>query len=301
MFPSLVILILVASQVPAPTPSEVGKQEQHQFRASQQQTDSDKRGTEQAPMVVKISPPIQTSEETARDAKEREDKSANDRHVVYLTAALALIAFLQLLVYGYQSYKLNETVEAAKAQSEAMERHIAEAIRSADAIETIATNIQIGNRAVLRAYITVVIGSGGYQERNNPGQIDTKFIAIPTVPNTGFTQARNVRIQKKAAILPGPFPDDFAFPLPPEDPRELPATVGAHQICGLNVLVDDFVPADEVFVIKKGIEKCLCVWGKITYDDIFGIEHHTRFGHKVFWLSDGSIAGNYLPGQNDAD
>jgi hypothetical protein len=153
----------------------------------------------------------------------------------------------------------------------------------------------------LRAYVTVIVGTAAYQQRNQPGQADVKFMASPTVTNTGFTQARNVRIRKKSAILPVPPPDDFTFPLPPEDPNEPNATVVAHQTYSLNVVVDDFVPDNEVYSIKKGVEKALYVWGQITYNDIFGAEHHTRFAHNLFWVPDGSVFGNYTPGQNDAD
>jgi len=59
---------------------------------------------------------------------------------------LAAVTFLQLLVYGYQAKKLRETVESAEGQSRAMERHIGEAARSANAMETIA------------AYVSVAVG-----------------------------------------------------------------------------------------------------------------------------------------------
>jgi hypothetical protein len=57
----------------------------------------------------------------------------------------------------------------------------------------------------------------------------------------------------------------------------------------------------DVAVIKDGSEKALFVWGQITYDDVFGKEHHTKFGQSLVWLPDGKIFGYYTPGQNDAD
>lgn len=292
----LLLLGLVVSQGPAPPPSNVGDSVKQQATGSQLPATPEQRGTEQSPLVVKILTSPKAKPETTEEAAQSDGKTANDRHIVYLTGALALIALLQLLVYAYQAKKLRETVDSAKSQSEAMDRHITEASRSATAMETIAANIQSGNHAVLRAYVSVVVGTAAYQERPN-----TKFAGSPTVINSGFTQARNVRIQKRAAILTVPPPEDFAFLLPPINPQDGHATIGAHQPYTLTAVVDDFVEDAEIDSIKKGVEKAVYVWGLITYDDIFGEEHHTRFGQVLFWIPDGKIFGNYIPGQNDAD
>jgi hypothetical protein len=56
-------------------------------------------------------------------------------------AVIALIGLLQLGVFGYQAYKLKQTVESSGEEAKAMERHIGEASRSATAMETIAKTI----------------------------------------------------------------------------------------------------------------------------------------------------------------
>ncbi len=298
----LLLLVFVASQGPAPTPSEVGKPEQQQPSISQRQAGSDSRGTEQSPLVVKMTPSIETPEETARDAKEREEKSANDRHVIYLTGALALIAFLQLLVYFYQSIKLRETVESAKGQSEAMERHVGEASRSAKAMENVVAVINYGNHAAFRACLSVIIGSAIYQQRKadrqSPG--DVKFEGKPTLVNTGNTPARNVVIRTAAEILPIPVPTDFSYPVP-EDPDRKVGMVGPHHQYILSATVKDFAPDGEVGEIKRGETKALLIWGTITYDDMFGGHHTTKFGQGLTWWPNGTVFGYYIDGQNDAD
>jgi hypothetical protein len=266
----------------------------------QQAPQTDQRGTEQSPLMVKVLVSPKTQTEADQDAEDRKEKSANDRHIVELTGALAVIAFLQFLVYAYQAKKLRETVKSAGEQSEAMERHIGEAARSATAMETIANKIEDGNRMIMRAYVTTLIGGAVYQERR-VGQGDLKFEAKVTVLNTGNTPARKVRIRKKAEILPVPIPQDFAYPLPDFEVNSTYATIGAHQNYVIAAIVPDFVADGEVATIKEGSGKALCVWGEIIYEDIFGSPHATKFAHQLTWLLDGKVYGFYIPGRNEAD
>jgi hypothetical protein len=96
----------------------------------QQSAPADQRGTQESPLVVKVEPTVKTPEEAAQETQDRNQKLANDGNAVKLTGILAAIAFLQLLVYGYQAAKLRATVKSAGEQAEAMERHIGEAARS---------------------------------------------------------------------------------------------------------------------------------------------------------------------------
>jgi hypothetical protein len=221
--------------------------------------------------------------------------------VVKLTGVLALIAFLQLLVYACQAKKLRETVESA-GEAEAMERHIAQASRSATAMETIATKIEAGNKAVMRAHITVNIGTGTFQERNGMGQSDVKFGISPMVTNTGNTPARKVRIRKKAAILPAIRPENFAYEGLGSEREDPFATVAAHQSYTIHAVLDDFVPDAEVARIKIGEGQHLHTWGTIVYEDIFGDEHTTKFGQWIVFIPpNNQVMGWFTPGQNDAD
>jgi hypothetical protein len=296
----MLLLIITALQGPAPTPSKVGKPEQQQASPCQQASCTDLRGTAQSPLIVKGLPAEKTKQETADAAADRDNKAANDRHVIYMTGALTLISFLQLLVYGYQAKKLRETVESAKEQSKAMERHIGEASRSAKAMEDVVSVINFGNQAALRAYLTVIIGSAVHQEKRGEGLDDLRFEAKPIVVNTGNTPARNVSLRKSAAILPIPILEDFKFPLPEEETPDV-GWVGAHQSSGMDEIVQDFVPWENVADVKKGTSEALCVWGIITYEDIFGGKHYTKFGQILTWRLDGNVYGHYIAGQNDGN
>jgi len=295
---AIAFLLFVWLQIPAPTPNKAGKPKQQQSRASQQPADNDQRGTEQSPFVVKTLEPTKSKAEAEQEAKDRQQKTTNDGRIVVLTGVLAIIALGQLGVYLYQAKKLRETVAASGQQSVAMQRHIEEAARSADAMEQICVAIQSGNKAVMRAYLTVVVGSAVYQERR-VGQGDLKFEAKPNLMNTGNTPARKVCIRRTASILPIPIPEDFAYPLPDVDAAG-DAAVGAHLSYIMNVTVQDFVPDHEVHAIKEGNGQALCVWGIVTYEDIFGDCHTTKFAQSLTWLVDGTVYGVYIPGQNDA-
>ena len=196
---------------------------------------------------------------------------------------------------------LKKTVEDSSEQSKAMKRHIGEASRSADAMEDIATKIQEGNKAILRAYLTVTVGGIHlFQERKGPGQADLKFETRPNLTNTGNTHAHNVSIRIAADILPIPIPTKFQFPVPESEIKNA-GIVGAHQTMVLAGTVEDFVPDQEIGMIKEGVTKALCTWGLITYDDIFGVRHQTKFGQWITWNPNGAVVGYYIAGQNDSD
>ncbi len=178
LYVSLLLTIFLFSQKPS-----------NKNQTFQQSPKTEKQGTQDSPFVVKVLPTPKTPEEAKDDKNDRDTKTANDRNLVYLTGILALVGLGQLIVYGYQAKKLRETVESAGEQSAAMERHIEEAARSADAMENIAKTIEAGNKAVMRAYLTAVIGVATYQERR-PDIGDLKFEAKPQLTNTGNTPAR---------------------------------------------------------------------------------------------------------------
>ena len=78
-------------------------------------------------MVVKVIPPKITAEEATADKKERKEKQESDWWLVRLTAVLALIGVLQVIVFGWQARRLRQSVEVTKEAADA-------AKKSADAL-----------------------------------------------------------------------------------------------------------------------------------------------------------------------
>src|SRR6266566_3435977 len=222
----LLLLVAVASQAPSARRGETRQPQEAKSNSAKKPSAQDQRGTENSPLFIKEIPTPKTEEESAQDAKDRTEKSSNDRKLVEFTGILALVGFLQLVVFGLQSYYLRKTVKAAGEQSDDMKCSIAEANRLATAMEKVAKDIAVSSQAAIdnvaavrertaqqmRAYLCVIIGSGIYQDRPNK----LKFEAKPTLVNAGHTPAHKVSYRAKAAILPVPLPDDFAFPLPDE-------------------------------------------------------------------------------------
>ena len=287
-------MLLIFLKQPIPSAGKADTPKQQKAASTQQASSASQRGTEQSPLVVKTIPLPRTQEESAQEAKDRGEKSRNDRHIVRLTGLLVFIGFLQFLVYAYQARKLRETVKSAGEQSEAMERHIGEAARSATAMESIATFIQSGNTAIMRAYLSVVIGGGMYQAR----QDGIKFEGKPNLVNTGGTPARNVRIRIAAQLVPRSEAETFTYPLP-EEIAKASTVVAPHQTYMLSAIAKDFVPDVEVADVKHGQGPALTVWGVVTYDDIFGDNHTTKFAQWLFWYPNNTLYGYYIPGQND--
>jgi hypothetical protein len=226
--------------------------------------------------------------------------------VVKLTGVLALVAFLQLLVYAYQAKKTKETVESAGEQAEAMERHIGESARSATAMESVAKSLQttaeVSSESIkalskqMRAYLFVNIGTAVFQDR----AVGLKFEGKPLLINTGHTPARKIRFNAKAAILASPLPGDYVLAMPGDDALGSPTTnLGAGQNAIMNAVIDDFVDDAEVEDIKLSRGKALYVWGLVKYEDVFGEDQTVHFCQSMIWIGD-KVMGYFTPGRNDS-
>ena len=147
----------------------------------------------------------------------------------------------------------------------------------------------------LRAYLVVTIGGAVYQEREK----GIRFAAHPMLTNTGQTPAHNVKVLAKAEIFPVPLPKDTSLSEIGDDLGE--TILGVNQPANMNGIVSVFCHDDEIENIKAASKgKSLYTWGLVTYKDVFGDEHYTRFCQQIYWLPDGKVYGYYTPGRNEA-
>jgi hypothetical protein len=86
---SVAVAAPALSQEPSPSPSVLGQQEQSQTTPPDKTSNTQQRGTEEAPLIVKVVPPQNTEASRADEAQERKDKAALDRRLVDLTGELA--------------------------------------------------------------------------------------------------------------------------------------------------------------------------------------------------------------------
>jgi hypothetical protein len=287
----------------------------------QKKATDDQRGTETSPLIVKVLPSQKSDGETAQEKQWHQDQSDANWWMVRLTLAYGIVALLQLGVFSLQARRLRQTIskmdEVAKGQTSDMKETIAQAARSAEAMEDVSHSIAVSAKAAsesigligrqlellrmqMRAYITVVISGAIYQEREK----NIRFEGKPILLNTGHTPAKKVAYRAKAGILPVSLPDDFDFPLPKQNVAATGgAVVGSQNSMILSAMVDDFVPDQDVDSIKScSGPKILYCWGVVNYEDVFGEAHETKFCQMLWWLKDEkqTVFGLYCPRHNDA-
>ena len=225
-------------------------------------------GTIKAPYVVTISPPSD-AEKKASDERQQRKEELDSRLVEYtkdlsiFTKVLAGAAFLQLFVFGYQAWKLNQTVIATKA--------------SADAALKTAKNME----AAERAYVQMSHMPPGLEIQPGGGKCRIQM----RIKNFGRTPARitgellNISVRNKGERLPQE--PDYKIP-------------DGHELIAAFLLTGDEIFAPEVFEdggldipkLKSG-EKVLWLFGYVDYIDQF--DGHHRAG----W------ARRYIPGPQD--
>jgi hypothetical protein len=82
----------------------------------------DQRGTNEAPVIVKVLPAEDAEEKTKQEAAERAAKNQFDTNTLYLSAATVVVAFLQFVAIGIQAAFLWLAFKAAKDAADAAQR-----------------------------------------------------------------------------------------------------------------------------------------------------------------------------------
>jgi hypothetical protein len=234
-----------------------------------------------------------------------------DRWLIFIGIVQALIFLLQLFVFAYQALKLHETVKAAAEDSKDMKQSIAEATRSADAMEEFAEAAAVQARALseqvattkdtmprlLRAYVCVNFGFTIPQNQETGYRFEVRLLLI----NAGQTPAYKVGFKTRADVLSYPLPQDFDFAIP-DNPAGSESTLAGHApAITLTGVVDRLYSEEEVAEIKSGLKKRLYIFGTVTYEDVYHFRRYTNFCFSVIWLKDGNTMGIFTKRHNDAD
>jgi hypothetical protein len=175
------------SQPPAPSGREDREPPQPEAREGNQPTFTDRRGTEDSPLVVQIRPTAKAQAEAEQEARDRDQMVARERVALEINRNLVVIGFLQLavflgllLAFGYQASKLRETMIATRAiaaqQSEDTRRSIGIAEQALVYIE--------------RAFVFAKGFQHSLDIRN--GNIEN-YIIFVTWENFGNTPANDIR------------------------------------------------------------------------------------------------------------
>jgi hypothetical protein len=279
------------------------------------QPNSDQRGTEQSPVIVKVLPSTKTKEEADTEKAKDLDQSSANWWMVRLTAAIVFVGAIQTVVFGLQARRLKQTIdtmeEISSKQTADIQASLTQTTNAASSMqniaismatsvqsvkESVAINREIADRQKLitelqsRAYLTMVFDGVVPQ---GPSAI---FESVIRILNQGNTPAYNIEFAMVADVLPFPLNDDFAFPLPPQ--RRFSSPIGPAQHKIISAMVAKRYSELEVEQIVKGIDQRLVAWGIVSYEDAFKIKRFVKFGYAYHrtgenqWLSTDTIRHN---------
>jgi hypothetical protein len=198
----------------------------------------------------------------------------------------------------------------AQQQAADMKESIAEANRSAKAMEdvalAVAANAKAANESLtvfkdanvrqMRAYLTVGLGGIVKQDSN----VNYHFEVRMTLQNVGNTPAYKEISNIHVDVLPFPLPQDFQFPAF-SDSISSAAVVGPHLSYILTGIAPRIYSDDDVHEIEFGSTKRLYAYGTVKYEDSFGVSRKTDFCQAILFLKEGAFMSLNTPNHNDAD
>lgn len=177
--------------------------------------------------------------------------------------------------------KVAADAATASAQGAAAMERVAEAMnRSATTVEENLKMLKERTAQQMRAYVTVLVGEAVYQERDK----GLRFQGYPHFLNTGATPAHKLQYQSSAAIVAQDEIDSFEYVI--SGKVNGGATLNSQQSLIPTIALADFIPDQDVISVMAGTPRVLLVWGKVTYEDIFGETHTTRFSIFYRWWVD---------------
>lgn len=266
-FPLTLLSLVIACGVHAQSPKEPLGHPNPAKEASK----PDERGTEQAPFVIKAIPTPKTEAEAAAEAQDKQEKTANDRQLVYWTRALLgvgivqfLVLVVQAIVFGRQARRLRQTVDEMKIATKATEK-------AANAAERTVSTMKDTAERQLRAYVSIAtIEITDLKAGLTP-------IAHVVVRNYGQTPAYELTSIQGMSM--GVSWDALTPPSP--EPIEVTATsLAPSAIVEQDISAPRPLVADEREALLDG-SKTLWVYGEMRYKDAFKIERFTEFRYQV--------------------
>ena len=197
----------------------------------------------------------------------------------------------------------------AAQQSDDMKASIAEAARAARAMQEVASGVASSAKAanesvalskdsyvrMLRAYLTVGLNTVFKQDAAN----NTRFEVRMAVQNVGNTPAYKVVTNTFVDVFPFPLTSDFQFPKLANSGST--STLGPHDGGQITGVASRLYTDDEVNEFERGMTKRLYVYGRVAYEDAFGIMRETKFCKALLYLKNDTFMTLNTPDNNDAD
>jgi hypothetical protein len=214
----------------------------------------DIRGTKSQPLVIE-------SIESAEDAAEKREQtnyraidSQTAQWVMWLTAGMLFVASIQALFFWVQLHLMRKSMKVAEAAATATEQSV--------------KTMQDTAHRQLRAYVSV---DRAWIEFPEPGVPKVTVV----VKNAGQTPAHNLRHWIHQWIER--YPLTTQLPTPPNGFVMSSSLLGAGATHDMQIKHPQPIIKPS-FVDEIGTsEGTIYVYGEIRYEDVFGIEHFTKY------------------------
>jgi len=99
------------SNRPIPSPPEIRNPQQHESGSANQPSEPEKSSPKDTLSPIKNVISGNTNQESAKNEDKTDNKASSDWWMVWLTAILAFIGFLQLIIFSVQAWMLKRTIE----------------------------------------------------------------------------------------------------------------------------------------------------------------------------------------------
>jgi hypothetical protein len=245
----------------------------------QQPSEADKRGTADAPFIVKTIPSEKSQQEADEDASDKAEKRWNDQVTIFIGIGTASILLLQPFVFGWQAISLRKTVttmkELGQKQSVEMQASIAVAKESAYAAKKSSDSLISSERAfvsVHQPWWAAIPRIGGGHD----------YIFGVRWINGGNTPTKGMKTYTDNYLSETKMPDDFVFPN--DAPHIATAFLApkCNPIIGHRTPKENGIPDRTIAAVQAGT-KFLYIFGWAKYFDVFPgtPERVTRFCYMI--------------------
>lgn len=210
--------------------------------------------------------------------------------VALATGVLALITgylvFYTKNLWG-ATVELSREAKAASARQESeMKQSIAQAIRSADAMEIVgeaARNNAALMQSILQKQMRAYLAFEGCdfipQDVNANWKAEVRF----HIKNFGHTPAQSINVSSALVILDLATINSGFDPALAVEEKNAAADASPGQSFFFRAYLHDFASTEEMARIKKLEGRALCLYGTVRYKDIFAESHSTNFFKICQW------------------
>lgn len=279
----LVAFLFIQKTLHEPTPAPLKGANQELGKSTN--TDKNAKGkigeSEGRPAFIKIIPADTSPEDQHHKTYEHKEKPALDRWLSYGTISLAvftLFLFGVTVVLAWYTFSLwDDSRRTGRLQGLHMRKSLAVSKQSAIAAKESADVAresleQMKNRAntELRAYVAV---KSAFLRLTSTATNSRKILGKITIVNAGKTPAKNVKLAinvdffpEETGVFEPAYRDEQTYILP-----NFEWNVAQQSVADVDDALRDLLINKARFVI---------MWGEISYDDVFGTSHISKFRFK---------------------